>query len=74
MQIKTISKYIIGAVCGALITLSVHSYASNNPGSQEPQNSVNIPVDEINNFAKVYAIAKNYYVESVTNTKLMKGA
>ncbi|MCC2645720.1 MAG: peptidase, partial [Burkholderiales bacterium] len=73
-QIKTISKYIIGAVCGALITLSVHSYASNNPGSQEPQNSVNIPVDEINNFAKVYAIAKNYYVESVTNTKLMKGA
>jgi len=73
MQIKTISKYVIGAVCGALVTVSIHSFASSNSDA-EASNSVNIPVDEINNFAKVYAITKNYYVESVTNTKLMKGA
>lgn len=74
MQVKTISKYVIGAVCGALVTVSVHSYASSNSDAADSSTSVNIPVDEINNFAKVYAITKNYYVESVTNTKLMKGA
>lgn len=72
MKIKTISKYVIGAVCGVLVTVSTQSFASSNPDAEG--SSVNIPVDEINNFAKVYAIAKNYYVESVTNTKLMKGA
>ncbi|MDD1475315.1 hypothetical protein MEO41_29220, partial [Dolichospermum sp. ST_sed4] len=36
--------------------------------------SVSIPVDEINNFAKVYAITKSYYVESVSDPKLIKGA
>lgn len=37
-------------------------------------NSSAIPVEDINTFAKVYAITKNYYVESVEDTKLMKGA
>jgi carboxyl-terminal processing protease len=36
--------------------------------------NVIIPTDEINNFAKVYAITKNYYVESVNDSKLMKSA
>jgi carboxyl-terminal processing protease len=74
MQVKTISKYVIGAVCGVLVTVSIHSFAGGSSDVSGSSNNANIPVDEVNNFAKVYAIAKNYYVESVTNTKLMKGA
>lgn len=37
-------------------------------------NNTVIPVEDINTFAKVYAITKNYYVESVSDTKLMNGA
>ncbi len=36
--------------------------------------NISIPNDEINNFVRVYAIAKNYYVESVTDAKLMQSA
>ena len=36
--------------------------------------NVDIPVSEINNFARVYAIAKNYYFESISDKKLMDGA
>lgn len=76
MQIKTVNKYVIGAVCGVILTVSIHGFADSNSSlsNSESQSSVNIPVDEINNFAKVYAITKNYYVESVTDNKLMNGA
>ncbi len=74
MQIKKISKFIIGTICGSLATLSVYSFAGGvNTDSVNPS-SVSIPVDEINNFAKVYAITKSYYVESVSDPKLIKGA
>jgi carboxyl-terminal processing protease len=75
MQVKKISKFIIGAICGSLVTLGVYSFAGNDvPSNSKSLNSVSIPVDEINNFAKVYAITKNYYVESVADPKLIKGA
>lgn len=75
MQIKRISKFILGAVCGSLITLSVYGVATDDQTKANAvQTSATIPVDEINNFAKVYAITKSYYVESVTDTKLIKGA
>jgi len=78
MRLKTINKYIIGAACGALITLSVHCFADGDQNSQSNgkarTTTAVIPVEEVNNFAKVYAITKNFYVESVTDTKLMKGA
>lgn len=75
MRLRTVSKFIIGAACGALVTLSIHSFATNDdaPIASATTNSV-IPVEEINNFAKVYAITKNYYVESVTDSRLIKGA
>lgn len=75
MQIKRISKFVLGAVCGSLITLSVYGVATDDQTKTNAvQTSATIPVDEINNFAKVYAITKSYYVESVTDTKLIKGA
>ncbi|AUR52140.1 S41 family peptidase [Aquella oligotrophica] len=76
MKLKTISKFVLGAVCGSLLTISIYATADDN-GDAYPMSSGragSIPVDEVNNFARVYAIAKNYYVESVTDTKLMKGA
>jgi len=77
MRLKTISKFILGAVCGSFVTLSIYATADDQSGitpinSQQMANT--IPVDDVNNFAKVYAITKNYYVESVNDTKLMKGA
>lgn len=76
MKLKTISKFVLGAVCGSLLTISIYATADDNSDTY-PMSSGragSIPVDEVNNFARVYAIAKNYYVESVTDTKLMKGA
>ncbi len=78
MSLKKISKFIVGVFCGAILTISIYSFAVddnertiiNSPNVEEAK----IPVDEINNFAKVYSITKNYYVESVTDTKLIKGA
>lgn len=67
MQLKRVSKFIIGAICGSFATLNIYSYASDN-------NKISIPVDDINNFAKVYAITKTYYVESLADDKLIKGA
>jgi len=77
MKLKTVSKFVLGAVCGSLLTISIYATADDNdsfPMSSANSRSSSIPVDDVNNFAKVYAIAKNYYVESVTDTKLMKGA
>ncbi len=74
---KTISKFVLGVVCGSLATVSIYATADDQNGispigSQQVVNS--IPLADVNNFAKVYAITKNYYVESVTDSKLMKGA
>lgn len=74
---KTISKFVLGVVCGSLATVSIYATADDQNGispigSQQMVNS--IPLADVNNFAKVYAITKNYYVESVTDSKLMKGA
>lgn len=79
MRQKVLSKFLIVVSVGSLITLSVYSFADDNvaatnSSSSQSTTSAVIPVDDINNFAKVYAITKNYYVESVTDTKLMKGA
>ncbi len=78
MQMKKISKFILGAVCGSLITVSLYGVATENQSQDTKasagQTTATIPVDDINNFARVYAITKNYYVESVTDTKLIKGA
>ena len=67
MQIKQINKLILGAVLGLCVVSHVFA---------DDTNIVNttIPVDEINNFAKVYAITQSYYVESVSDKKMMKGA
>ncbi len=54
-------------------TTNVKLDNSSNGGTGD-QINVGIPVDDINNFARVYAITKSYYVESVTDTKLIKGA
>ncbi|HRG62062.1 MAG TPA: S41 family peptidase [Burkholderiales bacterium] len=77
MRLKTISKFVLGAVCGSLLTISI--YATADSGSSTEVNTDasvanTIPIDEINNFARIYAITKNYYVESVNDSKLMKGA
>lgn len=79
MQIKKISRLILGAALGLCIISSSGSEDNVNIGGSassaaNDQINVGIPVDDINNFAKVYAITKNYYVESVTDTKLIKGA
>lgn len=74
---KTISKFVLGAMCGSFVTLSIYATADdqiNISPINNQQMSNTIPVDDVNNFAKVYAITKNYYVESVNDTKLMKGA
>ena len=76
MKLKTISKFILGMACGSLLTLSIYATADNtdNMTKQDVSVSSTIPIDEVNTFAKVYAITKNYYEESVTDSKLMKGA
>lgn len=74
MKIKTISKFVLGAVCGSLLTISIYATADSKNNLAVQQMSSMIPVDEVNNFAKVYAITKNYYFESVNDSKLMKGA
>lgn len=73
MKLKTISKFVLGAICGTLVTISIYATADSSIGATTAVNA-GIPVSEVNNFAKVYAITKNYYVESVTDTKLMNGA
>lgn len=78
MNLKTISKFVLGAVCGSLLTLSIYATADDQGstsliGRQQAASS-SIPIDEVNNFARIYAITKSYYVESVTDSKLMKGA
>lgn len=72
---KPISKFILSTMFGAMATTCIYSYADDTV-TLSNRGSINssIPVDEINNFAKVYAITKNYYVESVPDAKLMKGA
>lgn len=75
MKMKPISKFVMGIMFGAIATLGIYSFADDSIASSSHENiSSSIPVDEINNFAKVYALTKNYYVESVPDTKLMKGA
>jgi carboxyl-terminal processing protease len=70
MQFKQVNKFILSAILGVFVV--GHVFADD-AGSTATLNS-SIPVDEINNFAKVYAITKNYYVESVTDKKMIKGA
>lgn len=72
MQLKIINKLILGAILG--FTVINFTFADEDTPAVGSQLNSTIPVDEINNFAKVYAITKNYYVESVTDTKLIKGA
>jgi carboxyl-terminal processing protease len=88
MQIKKISKFVLGVCCGGVVALGVSSFASTDikqaqsvaivnqqvSSQLSPNQVVPIPVDEINNFAKAYAITKSYYVESVPDSKMMKGA
>ncbi len=71
MRIKQFNKIILAAVLGMAIVSYV--YAIDDTSTPETL-STSIPVDEINNFAKVYAIAQSYYVESVSDKKMIKGA
>jgi carboxyl-terminal processing protease len=73
MQVKKINRLIIGLMAGFLLMLNSYVVASDGLSVTNDGNT-SIPVDEINNFAKVYAITKNYYVESVADDKLIKGA
>lgn len=77
LNLKNISKFVLGAVCGSLMTVSIYATADDQnvvaPLTSQ-QMSVTIPVDEVGKFAQIYTIAKSYYVESVTDSKLMKGA
>lgn len=67
---------MLGAACGSLLSLSIYATADDNDSLSTSSTQVTntIPVNDINTFAKVYAITKSYYVESVTDSKLMKGA
>ena len=71
MRIKQLNKIILAAVLG--MSMVGYVYAIDDTNASETL-STSIPVDEINNFAKVYAIAQNYYVESVNDKKMIKGA
>ena len=56
MRLKTISKFVLGAVCGSLLTISI--YATADSGSSTEVNTDasvanTIPIDEINNFARI---------------------
>lgn len=73
MHKKKINKFILGAILGLFVTSYVIA-DDDLPQTTAEQINTGVPVDDINNFAKVYAITKNYYVESVTDAKLIKGA
>ena len=74
MELKKINKFILSAMLG-MCMISCTS-ADDSMSSQNTTNQINtpIPAKDVNNFAKVYTITKNYYVESTTDSKLMKGA
>ena len=71
MRIKRFNKIILAVILGVSIVSYVYAIDDN---STPETLSTSIPVDEINNFAKVYAIAQSYYVESVSDKKMIKGA
>lgn len=76
-KLKPISKFIAGIMFGAIATVSIYSFADDNSSTANltvSEKGSAIPIDEINNFAKVYTITKRYYVESIPDSKLMKGA
>lgn len=76
MKLKPLNKFILGAIFGSMMTISIYATADNDDTSitNSTVTKGTIPYKEVNNFAKVYAITKAYYVESVTDEKLMKGA
>lgn len=74
LDLKKISKFVLGAMCGSLMTISIYATADNSQTPVVSTNNTLIPINEISNFAKIYAMTKSYYVESVTDEKLMKGA
>ncbi len=71
MRVKLFNKIILSVILGVSIVNYV--YAIDDKTTSETL-SASIPVDEINSFAKVYAIAQSYYVESVSDKKMIKGA
>lgn len=76
MKYKSLSKFIIGVAFGCVLSASIYAVSDqlNDSNLLSQKSSISIPVDEINQFAKAYAVTKAFYVESVTDKKLMKGA
>lgn len=74
--LKNVGKFALGTIVGSLLTISIYASADNGTVLAPVNNQFvsTIPADQVSNFAKVYAIAKNYYVESVSDDNLMKGA
>ena len=71
MRIKRFNKIILAVIlCASIVS---YVYAIDDTTTSETL-STSIQVDEINNFAKVYAIAQSYYVESVSDKKMIQGA
>lgn len=67
---QKINKLILGIGLGVI--MSFEALCSTPEGTTSIKQ--NIPLNQINTFAKVYALTKNYYVESVNDDKLMQGA
>jgi len=73
MYRKKINRLLVSLLSGYLLLFSGYAIAADGVSTTN-DNNASIPLDEVNNFAKVYAITKNYYVESVADDKLIKGA
>lgn len=76
LSLKNVGKFALGAIVGSLLTISIYASADDGQIIAPVSNKFvsTIPADQVTNFARAYAIAKNYYVESVTDNKLMDGA
>jgi carboxyl-terminal processing protease len=73
MYIKKIRTIFVALALSLIFINNCIADVVSDSNSTDP-NNITIPVDDVNNFAKVYAITKSYYVESVADSKLMKGA
>lgn len=76
MKFKSIFKVVtILAIINSPFSYTLaETTAAPHEGAIDVNTHYSIPVDDVNTFAQVYAIIKSYYVESSSDTKLIKGA
>ena len=56
-----------GVACGAALTVSLTAFA-------EKSRTVQLPVEDIRLFADVFGSVKNYYVDEISDKKLLENA